>query len=348
MVRNGVGDMGFGLIRYLVALPDHGVIAFDAATSNGPGIMRFDGLGNPVRTIGQEGSGPGEFRGSAGPMAVNDQGILFVRDRNQGRIERFKLSGSPLDAITDPTIATSTRRELFSGPDGAINVWIQPGQGSDEALARFDADGRLTRTIPRPALWYSTRRTPDYNPTNWWGVLPDGRRIAVRSDRAGFLLEGFGGAGSYLWVEVAAKPPRFLPAERAERQALLDWFLKYDPADADPTTKTIPTSKQLVKGFLLDVQGRVWIQRTAVGRRHAAMQAPSEPGAQPTLTFREPLVFDAFLSNGAFLGEVRFPASVRLASFADDVCWAVVSSDSTGDALVKFRLVQFGHPDRPR
>lgn len=344
LVRIGTenGSIQFGEVRSIVALRDRGVIAFDGQTDRGASLLRFDSLGHLIATIGREGSGPGEFRRNAGPLVVDNAQVLFVRDWGQARIDRFRVDGTPMAAIVSPLITTSLTHEVFVGPSGSSYVRERRQRGDPEGLLHFNTKGQLVETIEAPHLWYSTRRTQPFNPTNWWAVLPDGRQVAVRSDRAGFLVWSYAKAKRYVWAEIPARAPKYLSAERGELQAYMDWLKTNDPGDADPSNTKVPADKQVSAGFIIDGEGRVWIRRTSIGVRISAKDPPRGPREPPHITYSEPLVYDGFLSTGTFLGEVRFPPNVSQVSFVDNMAWAVVTDLDGVESIVRFRLTRPG------
>lgn len=62
-------------------------------------ILEYTAEGRKVREWGSAGDGPGEFR-LPHSIAVDDEGVIYVADRENGRIQRFDLDGDFLGMWT--------------------------------------------------------------------------------------------------------------------------------------------------------------------------------------------------------------------------------------------------------
>jgi streptogramin lyase len=58
-------------------------------------ILEYDRRGSRVRQWGSAGTGPGQFSQPHG-IAIDDQGVIYVADRNNARLQRFDLEGKYL------------------------------------------------------------------------------------------------------------------------------------------------------------------------------------------------------------------------------------------------------------
>jgi DNA-binding beta-propeller fold protein YncE len=79
-------------------------------------ILEYDSSGKRVRQWGTAGTGPGQFNLPHG-IALRD-GIIYVADRQNGRIQRFDLDGKYLGEWTHLGKTFS----ITTGPDG--NLWL--------------------------------------------------------------------------------------------------------------------------------------------------------------------------------------------------------------------------------
>jgi hypothetical protein len=80
-------------------------------------VLEYTSKGERVRQWGSAGNGPGQFRQPHG-IAVDDQGILYVADRQNGRLQRFDLNGKYLgewDDLGMVTTVTFRDRTLWIG-----------------------------------------------------------------------------------------------------------------------------------------------------------------------------------------------------------------------------------------
>jgi hypothetical protein len=82
---NGTTDIAFG--------PDGRLFISDGYGN--ARVLEYTSEGKRVRQWGSAGNGPGQFRQPHG-IAVDDQGVLYVADRQNGRLQRFDLNGKYL------------------------------------------------------------------------------------------------------------------------------------------------------------------------------------------------------------------------------------------------------------
>jgi hypothetical protein len=138
-------------------------------------------------------------------------------------------------------------------------------------------------------------------------------------------------------TEIESQAERFFPAERAEMQAQIDWYVKYDPRDM-PIRTVVPSVKQFIISLAVDVNNRIWVRRTGVSIKSAEGIPLPKPNEPPLVTYKEPWIFDGFTAEGDFLGEVRFPSNIVRVSIANDIAWAIVTNVNDEQSLVRFRL----------
>ena len=79
-------------------------------------VLEYTSKGERVRQWGSAGTGPGQFRQPHG-IAVDDQGIIYVADRQNARLQRFDLNGKYLGEWDDLGRVTTVAFR-----DG--NLWI--------------------------------------------------------------------------------------------------------------------------------------------------------------------------------------------------------------------------------
>jgi DNA-binding beta-propeller fold protein YncE len=86
-------------------------------------VLVYTADGQRLREWGSPGTGPGQFQQPHG-IAIDDQGIVYVADRKNGRLQRFDLNGKFLSEWTGLGMVTSVS---FHG--GAI--WIGTQQRNE-------------------------------------------------------------------------------------------------------------------------------------------------------------------------------------------------------------------------
>ncbi len=103
---NGTSDIAFGPNGRLFISDGYGNAR----------VLEYTSKGERVKQWGSAGTGPGQFRQPHG-IAVDDQGIIYVADRQNGRLQRFDLNGKYLGEWDDLGMVTTV---VFR--DG--NLWI--------------------------------------------------------------------------------------------------------------------------------------------------------------------------------------------------------------------------------
>ena len=86
----GTSDVAFG--------PDDRIFISDGYRN--ARILEYTADGQKVREWGAPGTGPGEFR-LPHSIAIDEEGVIYVADRENGRIQRFDLEGNFLGMWTE-------------------------------------------------------------------------------------------------------------------------------------------------------------------------------------------------------------------------------------------------------
>ncbi len=96
-------------------------------------VLEYTPDGGRVRQWGSAGTGPGQFRQPHG-IAIDEQGVVYVADRQNGRLQRFDLNGKYLGEWADLGMVTAVTIR-----DGAL--WI----GTQQRNQPTGADGWLMK-----------------------------------------------------------------------------------------------------------------------------------------------------------------------------------------------------------
>jgi DNA-binding beta-propeller fold protein YncE len=123
---NEPNDMAFGPQGDIFVVQGHG--------RGDPKVIKFDSDGNFIKAWGKKGTGPGEFD-IAHSIAIDAQGLLYVADRNNQRIQVFDADGKYLRESKHP----GTPCGLFIGPDQ--NIWLAHGHAG--RLIKLDLNGNV-------------------------------------------------------------------------------------------------------------------------------------------------------------------------------------------------------------
>lgn len=132
-----------------IATNDGDVYVLDAGDAS---VYVFDRSGTKLRSIGREGSGPGELKAPRSLRIARD--TIRVLDAGNGRIQTFTTAGTPIGTTAMPGDATSGA--VAFAADGSALVALN---GSDSALAqRYTASGTAGSRLgvpvaPPSAVW---------------------------------------------------------------------------------------------------------------------------------------------------------------------------------------------------
>lgn len=300
---------------------------------NPPRMVVFDPEGNPLRTIGRQGAGPGEFASGGILMVVGD--TLVHHDRNQARVQRFLADGSLIDGwpapccTSEPTradtlgriaIPAATRRREEHEVPWAANGFI-----------RFDGSGRLLDSLipplrPSPGTWTASRpeggiaSTQIPLATSWVHTLsPGGEWVHGNTNTYRFAFTTSGGDTLRL-VEAPSVEWR---VPDSVRQRLRDEIVAQNPAlNAVANTADVPDVYPQWGALAIDGAGMLWVLATGV-----------------TGLGDHWLVFDP---DGRWLGRVPAPfrSAVRMFWTADRL-YAIVQGEPDGANEVRvYRIVR--------
>jgi 6-bladed beta-propeller protein len=330
----------FGAVYTIEATPDGGVIVVDTKGAEGLIVRQFDANGKFVRNLGRSGPGPGEYMRMNLTVSASPRGLVYIRDDDKS-VSVFGQDGKLVH--TFPLLFNNgSTTEISTVSDGSIYVrapfartaMLAPGM--QRPMLHYDVDGKLLDSVSVTTHWL-----PEGAQGNqWWQVLPDGRLLFTRTDKVGFMVVGRANAQGALIGEVAADPIPYLREEREEIQAARD-LPRVKCGRSDQPAMTVPEMKPASRGGTVDVDGRIWISKSTTARKVSPKitASCSSPQGQfkAEVTYAEPPVYSAFLADGSYLGEVRFPMQSR-PTFVGNTAWAMVPDDDGVQTLVKYRL----------
>lgn len=330
----------FGSVARIEATPDGGVLIFDSKSLDGPQIRHLDANGKFVRNIGRSGRGPGEF--SFNPsFAAHRNGSIYVRN-DMTSASVFGPDGKLVSHFA-LNYGNGSTGEIVPATDGSIYMRGPFSRTSPNPFAtvppmlHYDIKGTLLDTISSSVRWLPEGATG----FQAWRLLPDGRRVYTRTDKIGFLIVDAAGKHPLI-AEGPGAAVSFLREEREELQAAYDGFREKCERESTAPRRMVPDVKPRARsGGIIDVDGRIWIPKSTTALRIPAKVLSSCFNASGSFKFEvtheEPPAFAAFLADGTYLGEVRFPLRSRV-TFTGDNAWALVPDADDVMTLVKYRL----------
>lgn len=337
------GDLG---IPY--ALPGGGVLIFDMKALDGPTLRMFDGNGRFVRNVGRRGNGPGEFQATGGDIIAVAPNGSFVLRRADGLVNRYRADGTFINAFRFD-MEGGGRLDVSPGPGGS--TYIRGGARANTDMAyigvrQYDTAGTVLELLP-PTPYLAKPPQSNFDPLEWWFPLPDGRILATRTDRLGFLLRSGPDHRTLFLGDVVATGPLYLKDERDELQTSADMIHDFEVRTrrTDRRASVVPERKPVFSNAELAVDGRVWFRRRTIGvkvetRRSSSIRMPDGSFKWATSSYSETTVrYSAFRLDGTYLGDVQFPDGTSWVSFVGDFAWAVVTGSDGTPYLVKYRLL---------
>lgn len=323
-----------------------GVYVFDGAA---PALRHFDREGRYTRTLGREGSGPGEYRDVALGLAVLDDGRLFMRDPRNARINIYNAAGDPAGQWPVAS-GLFTSRAMVVDTAGEAYLKILTGRPERNkpwpvALLHLDTAGAIVDTVPAPTVPGEPETAGGtFLPRKVWEMSPVGDVVvgitAFREGRYGFEIRRRD--GSVLRVEKLHSPVPVHPEERAELEAVNDWTRRNQSQFLTADIPPVPETKPAYRGFYFDEAGdRIWVHLHVAAEKGDAGEPTSVRGVQeprPATSWREPTAFDVFETDGTYLGEVRIPERTSIGAIRGDEIWAVQRGELEEPYVIRYRV----------
>lgn len=316
-------------------------------------VRVFDARGRPVRTIGREGKGPGEF---VLPSRMGWRGdTLWVADEVQGRINLFTVDGTPVRSIQFAhTSALTGGKTVIPGDvlaDGSVlGLWRAPLRALAGPtpvavpLVRFTGGGRPLNQLARverhneyamleSAGGVTFVRQP-FTDTPLWEVTPDGshlvivtRPAATSAARAEFLVRKihFSGrtvfSGRYPYVPRPLSPREVAEATGEQAEGLANSRVPGPPeAAARAALQSAfyrPRFRPPVTTLLSGGDGTTWLRR-------------EETGGQVLWWVLDP--------GGSYLATVLLPAALEVRYADRTQIWGVERDELDVPRVVRLRV----------
>lgn len=343
---DGPPEYAFGSVDRVAGEKNGGFFVFDSRYSQ---VRRYDASGKHLANIGRKGSGPGEYQQLLG-MAVLGDSLLVTWDPQNARATFFDFDGSVRSSFTARLGGVSFGPDVF-GMDNDGNVSLLVGFGASRSYIRYRTNGTVLDTLAAPL----DAKTGFTIPTND-GVRSSfgrgrilkpnasGGLIAASTDTLGFVVVG---GSRPLRVTRTHAPVRLGAAERKEWEAFAEGIYNLARRQrpqpgaqrTEVTLTTIPTVKPALRDFVVDRDGRVWLDvYTTAEKREVPPRRTGDP--RPQLTWLERSTFEVFAASGQYLGRVVLPAKHQFLDARGDRVWAYTSGPDGEERIVIFQLAR--------
>ncbi|MCC6245672.1 MAG: 6-bladed beta-propeller [Gemmatimonadaceae bacterium] len=340
-----------GEINELAVAPDGRVYVWDWQTQS---LWQLSANGRQVKKIGRKGSGPGEY-GQLSGIAVRRDGKAVVWDGGNARLNVYDANGRSAGTWRLLSGTSFSRSALTATLDNRVLMRTRVRRPKERdyptAVIAFDSLGvpRDTMFIPwlpsdpplvaRSASGASTA-TLD---------LPYGTFVRFAPSPLGHLVYGPGRPyvvhtmfkGQPIRIERVFTP---IPVSREERDVLRrsnEGMMRSTQPNWMWTGRDIPDTKPAYRGFLIGVDGRIWVELSAESERYET----DAPGTSPTTPLPRVVRFrakerrwDVFEPDGRFVARVVAPRLFTAHAARADTVWGVVRDEDDVPSVVKMRI----------
>jgi hypothetical protein len=335
---DGAEELMFGSVRQMAVDEEGGIYAFDGQV---PALRYFDAEGNYVRTLGREGAGPGEYQGFVSGLALRRDGKIVLLNPQNTRINVYEPDGThftqwPVQGgFFSPGLVLDTTDHNY--------VQVLTGTfASDQPLPtgflHLSPEGETIDTVfpPRFPNEPSISRLSVFGPSKVMGFSPLGYLIVGMNGDYRFDIRSLD--GPVVRVEREYEPVALLAEEKADWQAIYDWFEENRPFGE---VGSVPDHKPPYSEFLATQDGRVWVQRRTEGYKEEDEEpAPEDSNRPPPVNWEEPAIYDVFELDGTYLGEVRFPLRTEPLFIRADTAWGVYRGEFDEQYVVRMVISQ--------
>lgn len=329
----GDPDYQFGQIAGIAVKPDGGFVLVDQQAQH---LKFFDRTGVYQRTVGQAGSGPGEFGPGVGPVLIGRGDTLIVPDLGNQRVNILKSDGSePADFRIGFDQGIPARWDMTETGDlvyqlRALNLPNTEQRETTDLIATVSYTGEIMDTLFTPARGESLTFGDDGQPIRmifspepvWAMVGGDGLCFAVNDVFRLSMYDAQGTLNRVVTIPVERKPVT---------DADIDFFMQtvdrlleeqgVPPAQAEIVKSTFnfadyfPAFLQMMPG----PDGSLWVQRV---QEPTGMTEEERESWNPLLDLGA-TSWDILDSEGRYLGALDMPHRFQPVTFEGDLVYGI-------------------------
>ena len=335
---DGPDEFTFGLISEMVPDASGGLYLFDG---NAPALRYYDADGRFVRKLGGEGAGPGEYQDAALGLGIRRDGRVVMRDPRNVRLNVYNPDGSYSDAwpvasglFTSQAMTIDTLDHIY------LKILLGRPRENEPwpvGLLHLDAEGSIVDTIPPPRIEGEPTEAANgrFLPQKHWALSRYGQVIIGVSDEYHFEIRN--PDGTVVRVEMEWTPLPIPAEEKGEWQVFLDWQWERQGQFMTSEMRPIPDQKPAYRGFFPGLDGTIWVHVHVPAEKREVTAEP-DPDAPPAITWAEPVAFDAFESDGTYLGRALIPPRTRISVFSRTDLWGIRRGDFDEQYAVRLRV----------
>ncbi len=237
--------------------------------TNNKRVQIFDYAGNPLKTFGSWGNGPGQFQFPYG-LAVDSKGVVYVADLYNGSISKFDGNGKYLGLFAEQKASDN----ILTSPAGLAikddRVYVTDVK--QDTLKIFDLNGMLVKQIGKPGTGDGQLNAPNAvtvdNGGNIYVTDTGNQRVEV-FDKNGRFLKVINGSLDGRGQSVFVNPRGIGVDDKGNIYAVSNLTHRFYVFDKDGKQRfTIggfgQAEKQfsLPNGLFVDDRGRVYVTDT--------------------------------------------------------------------------------------
>lgn len=351
----GPPEETFGAIGGLAVGADGTIYVVDRQV---PALRVYAPDGQYLRTVGGEGSGPGEYEQSDGGIALLPDGRILLRDPANGRISVYDGEGTFLESWRIRGGRFTSRPMYVDTAGHAYHMMFEIGdEGTDYWLLRFSGDGERADSL-HVDRWQVdgailearfeqgdsrsiSRGYVPFTPRGTWTFSPHGYLVGGVS--SAYDVELMRRDGPVLRIGRTSEPAPVLAGEKANRRDRTTASMRNTDPNWTWNGPAIPDTKPAYRSLMADEDGRIWVRRHVTAEPIPAeeIDEPDDPDAPPPVRWREPVIYDVFEPDGRYLGPVRAPDGFDRNPqpvIRGDQVWAVATDELDVQYVVRYRL----------
>lgn len=356
-VFDGAEEYIFGDLVSVAMATDGTIYAMDRQV---PALRVYNTDGSYRTTFGRGGEGPGEYKQPDGGLNVLSDGRVVLRDPGNARFQVFSPEGEALDTWRFRGGFFTSRRMIVDAQDRSTALILLDPEASVSdwvlGLVQVNPDGTAGDTLTIPDLpWEeptieATRDDGEGNTSMSVNPVPFGPKENAVLSPLGYFIHGIATDYTLTYLRTDQPPLRikkvYRPVsvgsgEKSEEEAGAIRNMRHTDPNWRWNGEPIPDVKPPYDQFYAGDDGTVWVRVHQPARRVEDLSYdPTDPDAIPD-EWREPVLYDVFDENGAYLGAVRGPDGISRYTqpvFTREWVLAIVWDELDVQRIVRYRV----------